>query len=179
MRRTSALAAVLLPAMLGVLTSSASAQPRGASEFPKRIAQHLASIDETMTEMHELLERQLETQTLDLLLKRAQLASAEVARIDRTLRRSTEKRTSLDAERRQLEFRVEAVEELQRSRREEGPSDIELENRIRHLRNSIEVTEEALETVDSEIVDLSARLDRKRQDLEAWQEILDRRLSGV
>ncbi len=180
MRRPSIPAVVLLLAMLcGVASTSAQTQVRPIPELAANIAEQLTALNETMSEMHDLLERQSETQALELLLKRAQLASDEVARLDRAYRRATERRSNLDAQRTNLLFRRESIDDLRRTRRDQGPSDEELEARRKNLTNSINVVERQLSAVESEIVEVSGRLERKRQDLESWQEILDRRLSGV
>jgi hypothetical protein len=134
-----------------------------------------------MAEMRELLTRQLETQTLDLLFKRTELASNEVLRLDRSLRRATNRRIALDKERVELELREEALDDFDR-RRERGqaaPSAQNIELQLRNIRASTERVEERLRELDTEIVGLESSLDERLRDLEEWQQMLDRRLAAM
>jgi hypothetical protein len=159
--------------------SPASAQARAGGRGP--VAVELAELNDTMAEMRELLTRQLETQTLDLLFKRTELASNEVLRLDRSLRRATNRRIALDKERVELELREEALDDFDR-RRERGqaaPSAQNIELQLRNIRASTERVEERLRELDTEIVGLESSLDERLRDLEEWQQMLDRRLAAM
>jgi chromosome segregation ATPase len=182
MRPTAPSTAALLLATL--VTGSSPAGPAAAQQRDPRsvagpVALQLAEINETMAQMHELLARQLETQTLDLLLKRTQLASAEVARLDRTLRRSLQKRTGLDRERADLELREERLDDVGLARRESRPPIVDLEQQKRSVRTALERVEGQIREIDAEIVELEGQLDRRLRDLETWEAMLDERLANM
>ena len=81
-----------------IVTPTVAQQPADGV-LANEVAVELAQLNTTLEKVHKLLEQQLETQTLDLLLKRAQLVSSEVARLDDQLRKAQTRRDSLEDER--------------------------------------------------------------------------------
>lgn len=166
-------------ALLLAIATPVAAQSTGGIDPAVEVAAQLSQLNATLMEVQALLERQLETQTLDLVLKRSQLASAEVGRLDAQLRRAVERRDSLEEEQVHLEVRAENLEDAYRRSSEDGPSMQEVEMMQRNVRIQRALIEERLSNIAAEVVDLENRLERKREDLQSWQELLDRRLAGM
>ena len=164
-------------AVLATMTAPLAAQPVAGTDPAHEVVVQLSKLNATLVEVQEFLERQLETQTLDLLLKRSQLASAEVFRLSTQLRQATTRRDSLEDDRVRMELRSELLEERDRSGTAEQTSE-EIDTIRRQLRVSMNMAESRLREVEAEIVDLDSRLFRKQEDLQSWQDLLDRRLSG-
>lgn len=135
------------------------------------VATELAELNRTMRELRDLLVRQLETQSLDLMLKRAELASTEVSQLESRLRSAEASQASLEDERRRLTTRMEGF-------REQDVENPEIRLMERQFAQELEILDERLRDGQARIADLSARLARKQEDLRAWQMTLDRRLSG-
>ena len=112
-------------------------------------------------------------QTLSQFKITAKLAAAEVARLDNLLHLARASRAEYEDV--QLEFDVEI---------EYFESDTEIlddvrEQLIRRMREMKVSTALQLRRTEADIVDLETRLARQQQDLDGWQELLDRRLGGV
>lgn len=141
-----------------------------APEAPD-VAAELAELNDTMRELRDLLVRQLEAQSLDLMLKRAELASTEVSQLESRLRSAEATQASLEDERRRLTTRMEGF-------RDQDLENPEIRMMERQFAQELEILDERLRDGQARIADISARLARKQEDLRAWQMTLDRRLSG-
>lgn len=135
------------------------------------VAAQLVEINGTLRELRDLLARQLEAQSLDLMLKRAELASTEVAQLESRLRSAEATQASLEDERRRLTSRMEGF-------REQDIDNPEMRAMERQFAQELEILDENLRDAQARIADLSGRLARKQEDLRAWQMTLDRRLGG-
>lgn len=172
MRRSPLLqtAALLGVVMLGIAPLAAQPAAPGDGDLAGQLARIAASLEA----VENLLAQQVETQTLDLLMKRTQLVSAEAAQLDRQLRSAESSRDSMEDELMRIETQLDAFEAAGVEMPEEeliamtAQMEAEQERLIRRLRE-----------VESEIVDLDSRLARKRREMDDWREILDRRLGGV
>jgi flagellar biosynthesis chaperone FliJ len=138
----------------------------------------LAQLNATLLEMKELLSAQLETQGLDLLLKRSELVSSQAAQIENLLRSAEATQMSFEDEVAQMVAEQEMIEDQIRSGSIDG-NDIDAQSYIRRIETRIEQSRDRLRVAEREVVALQSRLDQKQRDLEDWQELIDRRLSNI
>lgn len=165
--------APLLVTSLLLMERPIEAQAAASAAFPEDVAAQLVKLNATLEDIQALLAEQLETQTLDLFLKRAQLVSSEVARLDGLLRSAQRSRGHWEDERIRLDTRMEVLQN-------ESPDldDEAREREMRHVRSQSEGNLRRLRRNAADIVELETRLARRQQDLEDWQELLDKRLGG-
>ena len=179
MNRAIRLVPVVLLAFVSLAFTTLALAPGSAAQEPfsgdsGQVAAELARLNETLEQVQNLLAQQVETQTLDLLLKRAQLVSGEVAQLDTQLRQARSERDELDDQRIQMQAHLEAARD--------SNSDIsfeDLENMTRYQTIGLHSITRRLTKVDTEIIEVQNRLDNKQRDLDDWRDLLDRRLSGV
>lgn len=136
-------------------------------------ASQLAGLNETLEDIRTLLAQRVELRNLDLLLQRAKMAAAEVTRLDNLLRDARADRAEYEELQLELDAHIEHSENDP-----EIPDDVRVPF-IRRLREMKVSTAQNLRRTEAEIVDLETRLTRQQQDLDEWQELLDRRLGGV
>ncbi len=162
---------LLCVAAVGTTPVDARAQTAASSAAAD---DQLARIADALESVEDLLAQQLETQTLDLLLKRTQLVSTEVTQLDRQLRQAEASRDDLEDELLRIETQLDAFESAGVDIPEEElvamtiQMEVEQERLVRRLRE-----------IESEIAGLDTRLARKQAEMDDWRDILDRRLGGV
>lgn len=161
-----------------LLASPTTAQVPNEGDLPSDVAVELARLNITLEEVRDLLVQQIETQTLDLLLKRSQLVSSQVTQLDTLLRRAEASRDGLEDEKLRLETNLETFEDRVRGSDPEIPRE-ELEAMMRQFHVELERITNRLREAEAEVIDLDSQLSRRREDLESWQDLLDRRLGGV
>jgi chromosome segregation ATPase len=180
MTRVARLATALLLALLAVPVE-ATAQPRSslqeASVEPASVAAELGRLNVTLERIAGLLERQLQGQRLDLMLKRVDGASRQVDGLEGELGRLRSGRSSLVDERFRMQSRLEAmVTEVEHSDPEALPAyeamSREAERGLKHLDTRIAET-------DARILEVENELARRSGDLQALQDRLDRELDGL
>jgi chromosome segregation ATPase len=181
MTRIARLSAALLLALLAV-PLEAIAQPRPPAQEPSgqepaAVAAELGRLNATLERIAGLLERQLQGQRLDLMLKRVDGASRQVDALEGELGRLRSGRSSLVDERFRMQSRLEAmVTEVEHSDPEALPAyeamSREAERGLKHLDTRIAET-------DARILELENELARRSGDLQALQDRLDRELDGL
>jgi chromosome segregation ATPase len=161
------------------IATPAIAQP-DAEAGTAELAAGLTQLNATLLEMKELLSMQVETQGLDLLLKRSELVSTQAARLENLMRSAESTRMSLEDQVLQMESEQEVMEEAIRSgAMGVGDDQVEVQFHIRRIETRLEQTRDRLRAAEGEVVGLQSRLDQKERDLEDWQELIDRRLSNI
>lgn len=162
--------AAALMLILSLAAGQAVAQPgpeAGAA------AAELAKLNVTMREIAELLTRQVEQSGLDLLMKRTQLAQAQVERAEEELKAVEADKASAEEQKSQLDARRELaatqLEQAQPAEREAVQKMWETELATLNLR---------LRTADAQIVLLQNRIAAAQEEVRGWKTLLDRRLSG-
>ena len=161
-----------LAVWLAVTPGAALAQMESSSPD---VAAELARLNATLIELRDLLEQQIETQGLDLLLKRSQILSQEMLQIETHLRSVKSTQRSLGDEKSRMETQIEIFRERERAGNMEPE---ELETMLLQFEAAYKQVTGQLRDIESEAAELESRLMRKQEDLEAWQDLLDRRLGG-
>lgn len=171
---------VLLIAVLAavpVVGQEAAQEPRPAPT----VEEQLARLNSTLARIAELLERQVEGQSLDLALKRVQFGSGRVETLERDLRNAEDRRSSLSDEQYRIRSRLEMMagefEDL-------SPEQLEgrrpmYEQMIGQAERELEILDARLLETEQRIIDLENELTRRRDDLRAIQDQLDRELAGL
>ena len=137
----------------------------------------LAELNMTLQEIKQVLAERLETASLDLMLRRSELVSADVVRLETRLRTAESERDSLQFEIEQIRTQIEGWEQRIRSGDAEDSQEYEVYTRQMELQ--MERAQSRLRTLDGEIQVLQNQLTAKRRDLQSWQDLVDRRLGGV
>lgn len=136
-------------------------------------AAELAKLNATMRVVADLLAKQVEQSGLDLLMKRTQLAQAQVERAEEELKAVEADKASAEEQKSQLDSRRELaatqLEQAQPAEREAVQKMWETELATLNLR---------LRTADGQIAILQNRIAAAQEDLRGWKTLLDRRLSG-
>lgn len=171
--------ALALLALLAIVTPwTPASATQAATEFAEEptLAEELRLLNTTLTEIKELLERQAETQGLDLLMKRMELSSAQAAEIEKRLREAEGRRQAVDDELTQLEERMEFIT----ADYEGGGFDgAQYETYVEQADAQRRRLGERLREIEGEIAGIENRLAAKRRDLDDWQTYIDRRLGGI
>lgn len=136
----------------------------------------LAELNATLQEIKEVLAEQLETDSLDLLLKRSELVSAEVVRLEAQLRNAQKEHESAQFDVEQMQKQMESFELQARA---DSDATEEYEIYSEQMEMQIERTLSRMRTLDGEIQELQNRLTTKREEMRSWQDMVDRRLGGV
>ena len=163
--------------LVAVLTLglSLAAGQAAAQQVPQAdgTAAELAKLNATLREIADLLGRQVEQSGLDLLMKRTQLAQAQVERAEAELKAVEAEKASAEEQKSQVEARRELaatqLEQAQPAEREAVQKMWETELATLNLR---------VRTADGQIAILQNRIAAAQEDLRGWKTLLDRRLSG-
>lgn len=160
-----------------VASSPATAQPTSDLDTTE-LAAGLAQLNATLLEIKDLLAIQIDTQGLDLLLKRSELASTQAAELEGLLRSAESTRTGLEDQLRNLQSEQEMMEAQMRSGAREADT-LAIEAYTRQVEERIDQARDRLRQAEGEVIDLQSRLDTKQRDLGDWQDLIDRRLSNI
>ena len=156
----------------------APALPQTAASDQPGLGAEVARLNATLLEIKGRLERLTETQSLDLLMKRMELSSAQVTEMEKRLRSAVAEHTDLDDEREQMEMVRESYET-----ESESDSGRITPEQLDAFLNQHEVRMARLKTrmasLDSEMSRLQNLLAAKQRELEDWQSYIDRRLGGL
>lgn len=181
MTRLSRIAAASLLALGIAAPPPAAAQPQPPEAEPvaqpSTVAAELDRLNSTLERIAGLLERQLQGQRLDLMLQRVDVASRQVGSLEGDLAGLRSRRTSLVDERFGLQSRLEAMAaEVDASDPEALPV---YEAMTRQAERGLEHLGVRIAETDARILELENELVRRRGDLQALQDRLDRELDGM
>ena len=169
-------------APVALLLALVSAPPAAARPAPDvdsaELAAGLAQLNATLLGIKDLLAVQIETQGLDLLLKRSELVSTQAAQLEDLLRSAESTRASLEDELRHLQAEQEMMEAQMRSGARDADT-VEMDAYTRQVEGRIDHARDRLRQVEREVIDLQSRLDAKQRDLGDWHDLIDRRLSNI
>ncbi|MDX1645206.1 MAG: hypothetical protein R3244_12695, partial [Thermoanaerobaculia bacterium] len=105
-----------------------------------------------------------------------ELASQEASQLEARLRSAESRVHSLEDEKARMEAQFE---ELERRARDQGLEEAEeTRNYMQRFETEVELVDRRLAEARADVAEISGRLDRKLEDLRAWQDLVDRRLSG-
>ncbi|MBZ0110821.1 MAG: hypothetical protein K8J08_00025 [Thermoanaerobaculia bacterium] len=171
---------VLLICGLQSVPARGQSQPSGPSvpspEPVGGIGEQLQKIHHSLEEIRVLLAQQVEGQTLDLLFKRAELASQKRQAATRDLQSAQNQKQGLTDRLDQLDQSAEFTKrDLESGTQtvDDGRVQLFLEN----LERDLDKTRERLRETEIEIGRLQGELTAREREQREWEEILDRRLA--
>jgi len=163
-----------LAALIGATAlfgQNAAPQPVDA-EVPDQ----LALLNQTMAEIADLLERNLEGQRLGLVMARIQLSSSRSAGAEQQLSATRATRADLEDQKAKMESQLgNFADRLEIGQVDMSAEDIETMADESTLQ--IKLLKNRIKALDREIVELEGALSRYQRDLDDWQTLIDRRLS--
>ena len=163
----------------GVLAPGGTALSQQAPPDPAPdLATSLMELNHSMKEIASLLQQQLDNQKADLLMKRMDISARALATQEQLLRAAVSERDSLSDQMTELRARADQMRaELDKetpvgshSRKEELDR---LESEL-ELRQGL--IKERLATADQKVMQLENDVSRFRDEIRAWQELVDARL---
>lgn len=141
------------------------------------MAAELGRLNATLQQIAGLLERQLQGQRLDLMLKRVDVANQQVDSLEGEIGRLQSKRTSLADEHFAVRSRLETMAtEVELSEPESLPA---YEAMVRQLEQGLKHVETRITEMDARILEVENELVRRQGDLQVLQDRLDRDLDGL
>lgn len=161
--------------LFAAATGSAQGQSTPAPQDAD-VAAALLRINQTLSEIKDLLARQAESQTLDLALRRAAIASTRAADLSRQLREVELDRRSVEEQKARVEENLKMIE----AQVESGVMDLDpkmADSLADQTAGQIKRLEARGKDLDLEIVGLRNQVDQARADVRNWQSLLDRRLA--
>lgn len=175
--RRSAVLLTVLALTAPVFCARAQPPPPEAPAEAAPVAAELQRLNGTLARIASLLEDQLEGQRLDLRLKRLEAASRRVDALEDDLTRARSGRTSLADERFQMSSRMETMAtEVDQADPEALPM---YEAMTRQAERLLAHLDTRIAELDSRILELENQLARRRADLQALEDHLDRELDGL
>jgi chromosome segregation ATPase len=142
------------------------------------LAQELQQLNATLLEIKALLAEQVEVQGVDLLLKRSQFTAGQVSQLEERLRAAEASRDRAQEERKNMELQLERMaSRAERSGERMSPED--LEEITLHITTRMDQLNKRFRSQEAEIAELQNKLADKQRELRDWQDLTDRRLSGL
>lgn len=148
------------------------------AESPRTLQQEVAQLNRTLERIADLLASQVDTQQIDVGMKRLEMLTSRLERSERELRNLRSRRSSLETEKIALEEqRAQAELSLERGDVESVPE--EARAFFRQMDRQLDRVREELAETDRQSVELENQVAAQRRDLQAWQDFVDRRLGGL
>ncbi len=182
--RIAALAALFaLPLAAAPPPAPASATPaaRPAVAPPAApVPEQLAHLNATLEHISQLLERQLDGQKLELLLRRVEIGNRRVTSLEQELERADGDKRAMEDQRYRLRAQIDSMtQELQ------AMSPSELEEKRQEYRHRLQNAQTELNVIDvrhqeatQRVLDLQNELEGRKHDLQGLKDLLDRQLLG-
>ncbi len=176
MKRTSIAAACVSLTLLLVPVAFSQEESPAADETS--LGSELKSLNETMRQIADLLQRHLETNEVDVYLKRLELGRQKLAPTESELRSAKSKKEGVEDERKSLMAWSARLEE--ESEREDVSALDDSEDVSARMRRELETQVEQLKDksweLDQKIIELENELARQKEDVEALEVWIDERL---
>ncbi len=176
MKRTSIAAAGVLLTLLLVPVAASQEESPAADETS--LGSELKSLNETMRQIADLLRRHLETNEVDVYLKRLELGRQKLAPTESELRSAKSRREGVEDERKSLAAMLSNLEE--ESDREDVSALDDSEDQNARMRRELETHLERLKDkswdLEQKIIVLENELARQKEDVEALEAWIDERL---
>lgn len=169
---------VVYVAIFSLLPLVARAQSEAAPEPGVTLVEVQLRLNATLGEIRELLARQLEGQSLALLLDRSRLAAEQAERIESRLSGARSEQRSLEDQRARLESALANMSQRAETARDESEL-TRLESATEQLERDIQRLRGRSRDLAAEVGELESRLAAKREEAEGWQDTVDRRLAGL
>lgn len=165
-------------AALWLLPVAGRTQPAAAPAPEITLVEAQLRLNGTLGEIRELLARQLEGQSLALLLDRSRLAAEQAERIESRLSSARSEQRSLEDQRARLEGALANMSQRAEAARDESEL-ARLESATEQLERDIQRLRGRSRDLAAEVGELESRLAAKREEAEGWQDTVDRRLAGL
>jgi len=164
--------------VLALPSAGATAQPDAAPPGEPSLVETQLRLHATLAEIRDLLARQVEGESLRLLLERSRLASEKAERLEARLASARSELRSLEDGRSRLEAQQESMRRIA-----EGSQDEQEIARLDALEPQFQAEVELLRAhareLAAEIVEIENRVAAEREDAESWRSVADRRLGGL
>jgi chromosome segregation ATPase len=173
-----------LPALLGMTLAVLAAAP-AAAETPApadpaaRLVQEVGALNRNLERVANLLEEFLAKQEMDMLMKRIEFKSRRLSPLEQELRTARKERSNREEERSHLQMQMEEMERVLEAQEREGAEEsdadwapgtkVRMETRMTYLRD-------AMDALDLRIMELENDLASRREEIEGWEEYLDREI---
>jgi len=164
--------------LLGVFLFSAVASGQVAKpDASADVSDELAKLNKSVREIADLLAKYAEGQKVSLLMKRAELGAANVARLEERLRSLRSEKNNAEDEKQKLESELDAIR---------GQADSpQFENRRQEVQAYIARGEanakrltSRIQAIDAEIGEVEATMTKEREELRQLERQLYRGLTG-
>ncbi len=174
----------VLGAVVALVVIALTAAPASRAQEPvdgAGLEREVRALNTTLSELVELLRRQLESSNAAVLMQRVQLMTARIAPLEEELRSSRSERQGLENNLNEIELSVASFEaQLEREVEEEKITAEHARNLLEQQRPPLEQRKKQLGdqlwTVQQRVIDLEQRLDRRRTEIETWEGEIDRAL---
>ena len=154
-----------------LLGQDANPQPV-AAEVPAQLAQ----LNQTLAQIADLLERNLEGQRLGLVMARIQISSGRSTRAEEQLATARATRADLQNQKAKMEGQLQIfADQMDLGQVDMPPEQIEVMADESALQ--LDLLKKRIRGMDREIMELENALARYQQDLDDWQTLVDRHLS--
>ncbi len=143
-----------------------------AAEVPAQLTQ----LNQTLAQIADLLERNLEGQRLGLVMARIQISSGRSTRAEEQLATARATRADLQNQKAKMEGQLQIfADQMDLGQVDMPPEQIEVMADESALQ--IDLLKKRIRGMDREIMELENALARYQQDLDDWQTLVDRHLS--
>jgi len=170
---------LLATALLALTLAASSFAQAAPPDAPAGdLVEEVHRINVTLQAIQQLLEKQVETQSLDLLLKRSDLAARELSQFESRLRKAEDERRSLASDKARIETQIKAMEAELDSNSPKLEEE-EMDFITAQIEGERTRTNQRLAELDREITELQNQLAARRKELQGWRDLTDRRLGGL
>lgn len=169
---------VLALLLFPVLAASQTPTSDESAATPGTIEEQLVRLNRTLERIAALLERQLESDEIDLTLKRIEMGESRISSLEDELADARSRRTSTEDEIQGLRMHLQNIEqELATASAEELEGDRSgYDMMTRQATGRLGQLENRLQETEARIYEIENELTRRRADLRSLQEAVDRRL---
>jgi len=178
MSHRNTLAIVVVAALALLMGGAAVSQQPAPPKAEPDLATTLTELNRSVKEIASLLRQHLEKQDADLLMKRMEISARHLAQQEQVLRSAVAERDSLTDAMRELQVRADQM----RAEMDEAPA-VGAQNRneeMERLKSEFELRQgllkEKLAVADRKVMEMENDVAQFRDEIRAWQELVDARL---
>ena len=146
---------------------------------PSTLVAEVARLNRTLERIADLLATQVDTQQIDLGMKRLEMLTSRLERSEGELRTLRSNRSSLETEEISLEEQRGQAELRLESGEVDEARDENVRAFFRQMDRQLERVRGELDELGRQIAELENQVATQRRDLRGWQEFVDRRLGGL
>lgn len=162
-----------LTALIGA--SALVGQEAAPQPIEAEVPVQLARLNQTLSEIADLLERNVEGQRLGLVMARIQLSSERSARAEEQRATARATRADLQNQKAKMEGQLQIFAERMDMGQVDMPAE-QIEAMADESALQFKLLEGRIKALDREIIELENALSRYQRDQNDWQALIDRRL---